>query len=366
MLPIWQGKMAVLRHGKAKNIRAVLEWITNICGSLPVRMPCILPCVLPCVLPWKCSKNGITEWSWSRQPCSQRHWSASYISIMSCLFLKCCDHGFPHLDGSIFMFFPYRWGVWTSSIVWTHHDRSHESVDPVDAFFLLGSNGVIPMGVPMEVPLYRWMFFCWWNMHENAINVGIPLRKPPYVKRQKVICIYIYICICHQLKDWFESEVFHLVSTILVREYTSVISPYPRFHQAVSNQDVPFVDFPANRKPQTLAFLVLISYSACVYIYIHDVCSVRQCNRMKCKYDSMYVSSLTFSRIEPWSFSPSQRANMWSSRRRTPARPPAPARKTTLGTHWIPWRCRMWSWPLTHATWRSILAKNVLMSVYKR
>ena len=81
MLPIWQGKMAVLRHGKAKNIRAVLEWITNICGSLPVRMPCILPCVLPCVLPWKCSKNGITEWSWSRQPCSQRHWSASYISI---------------------------------------------------------------------------------------------------------------------------------------------------------------------------------------------------------------------------------------------------------------------------------------------
>ena len=103
-----------------------------------------------------------------------------------------------------------------------------------------------------------------------------------------------------------------------------------------------------------------------IYIYIHDVCSVRQCNRMKCKYDSMYVSSLTFSRIEPWSFSPSQRANMWSSRRRTPARPPAPARKTTLGTPWIPWRCRMWSWPLTHATWRSILAKNVLMSVYKR
>ena len=56
-------------------------------------------------------------------------------------------------------FFPYRRGVWTSSIAWTHHDRSHESVDPVDAFFLLGSNGVIPMGVPMGVPLYRWMFF---------------------------------------------------------------------------------------------------------------------------------------------------------------------------------------------------------------
>ena len=29
-----------------------------------------------------------------------------------------------------------------------------------------------------------------------------------------------------------------------------------------------------------------------IYIYIHDVCSVRQCNRiykMKCRYDSMYV-----------------------------------------------------------------------------
>ena len=155
-------------------------------------------------------------------------------------------------------FFPYRRGVWTSSIAWTHHDRSHESVDPVDAFFLLGSNGVIPMGVPMGVPLYRWMFF----LMEHAwkcYKCGDTPQETSICQKAKgdnymYILYDIYIlCICHQLKDWFESEVCHLVSTILVREYTSVISPYPRFHETVSNQDVLFVDFPVNRKPQTLA-----------------------------------------------------------------------------------------------------------------
>ena len=43
-----------------------------------------------------------------------------YNSIMSCLFLKCCDHGFPHVDGSKHVFFHTDGGC--------EHPASHERI----------------------------------------------------------------------------------------------------------------------------------------------------------------------------------------------------------------------------------------------
>ena len=139
-------------------------------------------------------------------------------------------------------------------------------------------------------------------MHENAINVGIPLRKPPYVKRQKVmiICIFYMIYIYIYYVSVTNSKIdlnLKFVTWSARYWYESIHQSYP--HIPASMRQCPIRMFflltsllTVNRK--LWQFLVLISFSACIYIYIytHDVCSVRQRNRiyrMKCKYDSMYV-----------------------------------------------------------------------------
>ena len=174
-------------------------------------------------------------------------------------------------------FFPYRRGVWTSSIAWTHHDRSHESVDPVDAFFLLGSNGVIPMGVPMGVPLYRWMFFLMehaWKCYKcgdtpQETSICQEAKGDDYMYILYDIYIYIYYVSVTNSKIDLNLK---FVTWSARYWYESIHQSYP--HIPASMRQCPIRMFflltsllTVNRK--LWQFLVLISFSACIYIYIH-------------------------------------------------------------------------------------------------